>query len=146
MKWTVEGKEALSPQDRANLYANALKAGNDEGDALAELIRISGLSLMDGSGITRDHPLVLGMEAIINSPEGKAACIKAVEDGWPALAGVDPMLAEEFPADYGKHSQTTGWAGHLVADAMRAMGYKMLGKEGKTPDGCVARSGELWEK
>jgi len=146
MKWTEEGIEALPPQDRAILYANALKAGNDEGDALAELIRNSGSSLTDGSGITRDHPLVLGMESIINSAEGKAACIKAVEDGWPALAGVDPMLAEEFPADYGKHNQTTDWAGYLVADLMRQMGYKKLEKQGKTPESCVAKTGAIWEK
>lgn len=146
MKWTTEKIEDLSPKDRANLYANALKAGNDEGDALVELIRSSRLSLIDGSGITRDHPLVMGMEAIINTTEGKAACIKAVEDGWPALAGVDPTLAEEFPADYGKHNQTTDWAGHLVANAMRAMGYKKLEKQGKTPEGSVAKTGELWEK
>lgn len=145
-EWTKERVEALSPNDRAKVYANALKAGNSEGDALAELIRNSGLSLMDGSGITRDHPLVMGMDAIINSEEGKAACVKAVEDDWPALAGVDPMLAEEFPTDYGKHNQTTDWAGHLVADLMRDLGYKKLEKQGKTPEGCVAKTGELWEK
>ena len=146
MKWTNESIEALSKQERANLYANALKAGNDEGDELAELIRKSGLSFTDGSGITRDHLLVWKMEAIINSPEGKAACVKAIEDGWPALAGVDPMLAEEFPADYGKHNQTTDWAGHLVANMMRKMGYKKFDKQGKTPEGCVAKTGELWKK
>ncbi len=144
MKWTKESIEALSPHDRANLYANALNAASTEGEALALLIRQSGLSLTDGTGMTREHPIVRGMDEIINSDAGRVACRKAVEDGHPALSGVDPMLAEEFPADYGKHNQTTDWAGHLVADVMRAMGYKKQNKPGKMPEGCVARTGEMW--
>ncbi len=74
------------------------------------------------------------------------ACIKTVEEGWPANTGVDSYLAEKFGMDYGKHNMTTNLAGHLVAEVMRSLGYRMIGKMGPTPKGCVARSGELWEK
>lgn len=144
MKWTLEKIAALTPSKRAQLYDNACNSGTPEGAALAQLIQESGLTLVDGSGITRDHPIVRGMEEIINSDEGRAACKAAVADGLPALAGVDPMLADAFPADYGKHNQTTDWAGHLVADAMRSMGFTKLEKQGRMPDGCVAQSAELW--
>lgn len=144
-EWTIERLEKMSPSGRGQLYINALNAGSTEGEALAQLIRQSGLPLTDGKGMTREHPVVRGMDEIINSDAGRAACRKAVEDGHPALAGADPMLAAEFPADYGKHNQTTDWAGHLVADAMRAMGYTQQDKKGKMPDGCVAKTGELWD-
>lgn len=56
------------------------------------------------------------------------------------------MLAKAFTVDYGKHNMTTNTAGHLVAELMRRLGYKMMNKVGPTPKGCVAMSGELWEK
>ena len=143
--WTRERIEAMSPVDRAKLYTNAHKAGTDEGNALAAMILGTGLPFSEGGGISLDDPLVQAMETIVNSPEGKAACIKAVEDGWPPIAGVDPLLAQAFTVDYGKHNMTTNAAGHLVANLMRSLGYEMVGKTGPTPDGCVAMSGELWE-
>ena len=146
MAWTFERIEALSPNDRATVFANALKADSDKGDELVTLIRNSGLPLCDGTGITREHPLVWGMEKIVNSDEARSACRKAVENGFPALAGVDPMLAEAFPGDYGKHNQTTLWVGHLVAEIMRDMGFRELNKQGKMPDGCVARTGMMWDR
>ena len=146
MSWTKERIEALPPSKRAQVYVNALNHRTDEGDALAELIRSTGLPFSEGGGISLDNPLVKAMEIIINSEEGKAACGKAAEDGWPPIAGVDPLLAKAFIADYGKHNMTTNTAGHLVAELMRRLGYKMVGKTGPTPKGCVAMSGELWEK
>jgi len=145
-EWTIERLEKMTPTARGDLYANAVRLASEEGIALALLIRQSGLSLIDSEGITGEHPIVRRMDEIINSDEGRAACKKAVEDGFPALAGADPMLAEEFPADYGKHNETTVWAGYLVADAMRGMGFTQQGKQGKMPDGCVARTGEMWKR
>ncbi len=144
--WTKERIVALSSQDRARLYTNARKQGTAEADALAKLIEEAGLPFSEGGSVKGDDPLVQAMEAIVQSPEARAECIKAVEDGWPAIAGVDPMLAEVLGVDYGKHNMTTHWAGHLVADLMRSLGYRMVGKMGATPKGCVARSGELWTK
>ena len=117
-----------------------------EGNALAEMIRDAGLPYSEGGEINADDPLVQAMREIIFSPEGKAACVKAVEDGWPPIAGVDPMLAKAFTIDYGKHNMTTNRAGFIVAELMRPLGYKQVGKEGSTPKACVAMSGELWEK
>lgn len=145
-KWTKERIAALAPRDRARLYANARKLGTTEGAALVCLVEDVGLPLSDGGSVKGDDSLVLAMEAIVQSPEGRAGCIEAVENGWPAIAGVDPMLADALGVDYGKHNMTTHWAGHLVADLPRSLGYRMFGKMGATPKGCVARSGELWTK
>lgn len=146
MRWTTERLEKLSSKERAQLYTNALNAGTSDGEDLAELIRQSGLSLVGRGGITRDHPLIMRMDDIITSDEGQEACIMAVKDGHPALAGVDPMLAQEFPTDYGKHNQTTDWAGHLVADLMRELGYYKADKPKAMPKGCVAKTGEMWKR
>ena len=86
------------------------------------------------------------MRSIIDSPEGKAACIKATDEGWPAIAGVDPLLAKKFPSDYGKHNRTTHTAGTFVSQVMTSSGYKRIRKMSATPKGCVARSGELYSK
>lgn len=145
-EWTPERIAALSPSDRAKTYTNARRAGTDEGNALADMLRDAGLPFSEGGGISLDDPLVRAMEIIINSPEGKDACVTAIEDGWPPIAGVDSMLANEFTVDYGSHNMTTNRAGHLVAELMRKLGYKMVGKTGPTPETCIAKTGELWEK
>ena len=146
MTWTIERLKALSPGDRAQLYANALRNDSRDGRELAELIRQAGLPMSETGGIAMDDPLVRAMEAVVQSPEARAACIEAVEDGWPAIAGVDPLLSKAFAADYGAHNMTTNAAGRLVADLMRSLGYRMLDKKGPTPKGCIARSGELWTR
>lgn len=142
--WSIERLEKMTPTDRGYLFVNAQQANNPEGEALVLLIQQSGLTLADGNGMTREHPIVVGMDAIINSDADREACRQAVEEGLPALAGVDPLLAAEFPADYGKHNQTTDWAGYLVAEVMRSMGFKQLQKKGKLPEGCVAQTAEMW--
>lgn len=146
MAITKEKIAAMSPTERATLYLNAKKLSTGEGDRVVKLIEESGLPFSEGGGIRMDDPLALAMADVVQSEECKKACIKAVEEGWPAIAGVDQFLAEKFRADYGKHNMTTNLAGHLVADLMRSLGYRMVGKMGPTPKGCVARSGELWEK
>ena len=146
MNWTKERLEALSPHDRAQLYANALNVGTPEGNALAELISEAGLPYSEEGSVSANDPLVLAMEAIIDTPEGKAACVKATEDGWPAIAGIDPMLVKTLKGDYSKKNMTTNWAGKIVADLMRRSGYRVVGKKKSTPNGCIAQSGELWEK
>jgi len=102
--------------------------------------------MADAGSLKGDDPLVLAMADIVNSPECREACVLAVENGWPAIAGADPYLAKAFKAEYGKHNMATNWAGRLVANVMRNMGYRMVGKMASLPPGCVAQSGELWEK
>lgn len=93
-----------------------------------------------------DDPLVKAMREKVESPEVRAACIEAAAKSLPALAGADPFLAKAFTVDYGAHNQTTNWAGRLVAALMRSSGYEKAGKEAAMPEGCIARSGELWVK
>lgn len=146
MKWTQERLAALTISKRAQLYVNARQQGTNEGSALAELIEQAGLPFSEGGSIKMDDPLALAMAEVVSTPEVRDACVKAVEEGWPAIAGADPVLARRFTVDYGKHNMTTNLAGHLVADLMRSMGYRMVGRTGPAPKGCIARSGELWTK
>ncbi len=94
----------------------------------------------------KDDPLVVAMTAVVDSQEVREACARVTAQGWPAIAGADPFLSGVFGADYGKHNRTTHAAGRLVANIMRSMGYHMVGRVKETPTGCVARSGEMWEK
>jgi hypothetical protein len=55
------------------------------------------------------------------------------------------MLNQALGVDYGKHNMATATAGALVADVMRAAGYKKAVQKA-LPDGYVARSGVLWVK
>ena len=80
------------------------------------------------SKLKRDHPLCVGMREVIRSDEGRAACIQATDDGWPAMAGVDPLLAGKFGADYGKRNMSTHWAGRFVSEVMSEAGYRQVGK------------------
>ena len=146
MHWTKERLSTLSPSERAQLYANAKRLGGGAGNALAKLIEEIGLPFSEERAVGMDDPLVLAMDAVIRSDEGRKACIDAVDRGLPAIAGVDPMLAAQFGTDYGKHNMTTHAAGRLVAAVLREMGYVMEGRMADTPKGCVARSGELWRK
>lgn len=72
--------------------------------------------------------------------------MKCTNEGLPAIAGVDPLLAERFGPDYGKHNMTTHWAGRFVAEVMAELGYKHAGRVARTPENCVARSGEMYVK
>jgi hypothetical protein len=101
IKWTEDRVENLSTSDRRNLYENAKSHGSPEGDALVELIERVGLSDKKHSGIDMDDPLVFRIHKIINSPEGRKAAVNAVNDGIPALAGVDPLVAADLKKDYG---------------------------------------------
>ena len=145
IQWTEERIRELSSNDRRNLYENAKSHGSPESDALVELIKRVGLSDQKHSGIDMDDPLVFRIHEIINSPEGRKAAVKAVKDGLPALAGVDPLVSADLKQDYGKHNMTTHTAGSLVAILMRELGYREAGRSAALPDNCVARSGQIWE-
>ena len=106
----------------------------------------SGPTSRPSSGIRTDNRLVAAMAEVVNSQEVRDACVRVTAEGWPAVAGADPFLAKAFGADYGKHNRTTHAAGRLVADIMRSMGYRLARRMKETPPGCVARSGEMWEK
>lgn len=144
--WTIEKIQELSPSDRARLYANAMEKDTDEARQVVKWIEEAGLPFSEPGSVKLDDPLCAAMRAVVYSSEGEAGCIRATEEGWPAIAGVDPFLAEKFGADYGKHNMTTHWVGRFVADVMARRGYKQIGKVAETPKVCVARSGGVYSK
>ncbi|HJO68728.1 MAG TPA: hypothetical protein QF804_03495 [Rhodospirillales bacterium] len=145
-KLTPEKIGAMAPGDRARLYARATNTDSDEARRVVEWIEEAGLPFSEQGSVKLDDPLCEAMQAVVDSDDGLIACIKATDEGWPAIAGVDPLLSVKFGVDYGKHNMTTHWAGRFVADVMRRHGYVQVGKEADTPEGCVARSGEVYAK
>jgi hypothetical protein len=91
-----------------------------------------------------NDPITVKMYELINSPEGRQACVNATVAGRPAIAGIDAMLNDALGVDYGKHNMATHTAGAIVADLMRELGYVKNGQKA-LPAGCVARSGVFWK-
>lgn len=142
--WTLEKFSALTLEQRYNLWRNAkLKQGDDIAERLVSSIELSGLQYWVGSGTAHDDPLAIEMEEIINSLEGRAACLQATERGEPALAGVEPLIVAKMGARYGAHDQLTVLAGYQVGTLMKALGYKESSK-GKMPTGSVAKTAAVW--
>lgn len=143
--YTTEKLKAMTANERLSLRNNALAKGTPE--ALAIVQQIDELKLPLGSGgLTEDHPLYLEMYEIIMSPEAKAAALKAVEGGLPALAGVDPLLQERMGKRYTNEQQMTVNAGYITGTVMISAGYEK-DKEGVSlPKGCVAKSSTTWKR
>jgi hypothetical protein len=97
---------SMTSQQRAILYRNANTYYDQGGKAIVDLIDAEGLALSDGDLLSTD-PDYLRMEEIIWSDAGRKAAIAAVEAGRPALAGVDPLLAEDFGDRYHPHNAGT---------------------------------------
>lgn len=143
--WTEERLRAATPEERARLYANAKRMGTPDALAIAQRIESLGLPFSEPGCVNMDDPIVAKLYEIVFSDESRIAAKKAADDGLPALAGVDPLISKALGADYGKHNMTTHTAGGFIAELMREMGYKETGKSGKTPSGCIATSGQMWE-
>ena len=122
--------------------------GKDTAEArqVVQWIDEVGLAFSEPGSVKLDDPLCSAMRAVVYSSEGEAACIRATAEGWPAIAGVDPLLADKFGAAYGKHNMTTHWAGRFVSDVMAGCGYRQIGKMSDTPENSVARSGEMYSR
>ena len=143
MDWTTEKLAAMSPQDRATLYGNPLRAGSDERRKLAKLISDAGLPFSENGGISMDHPLVQAMRAIVQSPEARTACIETSKMVGPRSRVWTRCSPRHFQS-YGKHKHDDQRRGALVADLMRESGIQD-GRQGRTDPGRVHRkSGELW--
>ncbi|KRD72085.1 hypothetical protein [Ensifer sp. Root278] len=134
--------QAMSPERRAQLYENAKRKRDDGGQAIMDLLDGSGLPLRSG-GMTLNDPVYLAMEEIIWSPAGQIRLREAVEQGLPALAGVEPMIREALGERYHPHDLGTASAGAIVAEVMRHMGFTQSGT-GKMPEGSVAKTAKLW--
>ena len=143
-KWTPEELRAMSVRERADLYKNACRlAHTPEGAALKKDIEDAGLPFSEEAALKGDDPILLRMHEVIYSKEGREAALKATKDGLPAMAGVDPLLAEALGSDYGPHNRSTINAGEIVGSLMRSLGYKK-DLQRTLPEHCVATSATLW--
>jgi len=59
---------------------------------LIEPLRDTGLPYSEGGEVSGDAPLVQAMKFIIDSPEGRVACIKGVEEGWPPIPSFPTLV------------------------------------------------------
>ena len=89
------------------------------------------------------QPIYKVMEQVVNSADGIKRAVRATNDGQPALAGVDPLLRQELGSEYVRANNGTWWAGFVIAQIMRDMGYVEAGT-GKCPPDCVAGQGTVW--
>lgn len=143
---------AMSRSNWYELYKNAKnKLTHPKKDiaaaaqAIIDLIKASGLPYSEEGGLSDDNPIMIEIREIVNSKEAEAAMRKAVADGLPPMAGVDPMFAKTLGEHYGGHNQATARAGYLVAKKMRQLGFKDTGKEGYLPAHCVAKEARIFE-
>jgi len=134
----------MTVHDRHRLWINARKVDSDEARELVRLIETLGLPYSDPGSLKFDDPIFMKMEEIIFSAEGKAAGIEATKNGFPALAGIDPLLSASLGVDYGSHNDGTINAGYLVAQMMRMQGYKLSGRKGRLPPTCTAKTAEIY--
>jgi hypothetical protein len=143
VKWTLETLKAKSPEERFTIWQNAKRLGTAEALDLVRFIETSGLDYAPSGGMSRSDPRALEMEEIIQSPEGRAGCLRSTEDGRPALAGVEPLIVAKMGARYGAFSQMTQMAGRLVGDLMLSLGYE-VDRQADMPAGSVAQSATIW--
>lgn len=141
--WTRTKLAARNPEERHGIWKNARDKGTPDAMQLAAVIESLGMITPGTGGLKMDDPLTLRMFDIINSAEGRAACIKANEEGWPAIAGIDPMLRATLGAQYSGENRATVTAGVLVGELMRMLGYQHAGDR-SLPEGSVAKTGAHW--
>jgi hypothetical protein len=85
----------------------------------------------------------LALKAVINSDEGKAAMLIAINEGNAPLCGIDALLTGIIVDYAGKDDQILKSAGSLVAECMRAMGY-IQGSPRPCPSGCSVGTGTMF--
>lgn len=141
--WTLEEIAKLPQERRAAMYDNALRVGGPKGEALAKLIEGSGLAYRNSTCPDENHPLTRKINEVVFSDQGRKAALEATAQGWPALAGIDPLLQNVLGGDYGKQNLTTAIAGDQVAHLMREMGFSAAGSR-PMPKTCVAKTAMLW--
>jgi hypothetical protein len=113
--YTIEDLKKMTPEERARLHHNAVMRREAGGQAIVDLIEASGLSLSSG-GMRASDPAYLRMEDIVWSAQGRAAALEATEKGFPALAGVDPLISADLGDRYNPHDGGTVNAGYIQAD------------------------------
>jgi hypothetical protein len=141
---TLEQIRAMSPKQRFNLYQNCTRAGHNDEEAgrIIALMVEHDLLVTPSGGFPYEHPVIMEIEEVIRSAEGRKAIREAADRGLPALAGVDAMIGERLGPRYGLFD-TTNWAGTFVADEMRKLGYVHDGQK-SLPPGSTAKSGAFF--
>ncbi|GLU28001.1 hypothetical protein [Brucella sp. NBRC 12950] len=134
--------EKMTPEQRAQLWVNAQKRPENGGTEVIELLKSSGLPIRTG-GLSFSDPVWQRMEEIIWSPEARPLMIEATAKGYPALAGVEPLLTRELGDRYSPLDLGTASAGAIVAEVMKILGYREL-RKGSMPEGSVAKTGAVW--
>jgi len=97
----------------------------------------------DPLGLAENHPEFIAMDAAIKTEGAMMACIKATQEGQPAIVGVDSMLTALFVRYREKHHYVLKNAGFLVARHMKKRGYKEV-RKGACPAGCSAGTGAVF--
>jgi len=141
--WTKTKLTAKTAEERHAVWKNARTKGTPEALALVRVIEELGLPYSDPAALKMDDPVTIKMHEIINSPAGRAACIKATSEGLPAIAGVDSMLNATLGVEYRGGNMATHTAGALVGEMMRSQGY-LHGGQRPLPEGSVAKIGAFW--
>jgi hypothetical protein len=137
MTWNIDRLRQLSPTQRWNLYANAMRSGREEGRQIMAILDESGLALSEGGGLPAEHPTIVAIREVVMSPAGVRAGVEAIKAGLPALAGIDPMLQQQVPGY--SSADTHSWAGTYVAEAMEMVGYRRT-TPGPLPATCRAKT------
>lgn len=132
----------MTPEQRMLVRQRAAKLNNEIGAVTVALIDSLHLPLSSG-GMSEDHPVYREMQEVIWSAEAKSAAVRAVENGLPAMAGVDPILQRVMGERYGREYQGTMNAGYIVGEVMRHLSYDKVG-EAPLPEGCVAKTAATW--
>jgi len=141
--YTLDDLKAMTPEQRAVLYQNAVKLRESGGQPIIDLIDTSGLSLSEGGMRTTD-PMYIKMDEITWSSEGRKLAVEATENGLPALAGIEPMFVAALGERYHPHDGGTMNAGYIVSQLMRHLGYVENG-QGNMPEGSVAKTAMKWK-
>jgi len=89
---TIDMLRSFTRDPRNTIWRNAKVSNSPLAPAFVETIETLGLPYGETGGVADDDPDRIPMCDIVDSPEGKAAYIKATENGLPAMSGVDPIL------------------------------------------------------
>lgn len=141
---TLEMIVAMTTEERRTLHRNASKLETEDARVVVKLITENRLLATVSGGLPHEDPVVLAIESVIASDEGRAAAKEATDSGLPAMAGVDPLLRKHVGEEYGTFD-TTSWAGTFVAGEMESMGYKQTRKKA-LPPGSVAKTAAFFER
>ena len=142
MTWTEAKLRALPKEQLLSLYDNACKRGDDESMEVIAKIEAIGVPPRK-SKLSADSPIAKAIYKMVNSEEATNAALKAVAEGLPALAPVDPMLQAALGDDYNPDNGSTLEAGFMLAQVMKKHGWEPK-RTRKLPPGCVAKTAAIF--